>query len=97
MSLNKDNKENTKNMINQDSIKENYDSNNIKEVINAFKYFDNRNNGKVDLSSLKYSLTHFGNEMSEDEINDIFKRANIDVNKNKDFDYIQMINFYSDK
>ena len=97
MSLNKDNKENTKNMINQDSIKENYDSNNIKEVMNAFKYFANRNNDKVDLSSLKYSLTHLGNKMTEDEINDIFKRANIDVNKNKDFDYIQMINFYSDK
>ena len=33
----------------------------------------------------------------EDEISNIFKKANIDSNNNKEVDYIQMINFYNDK
>ena len=97
MSYNQENKENEKNMINRNSNKENSDYNTITEVINAFKYFDNRNNGKVDINNLKYYLSQFGNKMTEDEINNIFKKANIDLNNNKELDYIQMINFYNDK
>ena len=97
MSYNQENKENEKNMINRNSNKENSDYNTITEVINAFKYFDNRNNGKVDINNLKYYLSQFGNKMNEDEINNIFKKANIDLNNNKELDYIQMINFYKDK
>ena len=97
MSYNQENKENEKNMINRNSNKENSDYNTITEVINAFKYFDNRNNGKVDINNLKYYLSQFGNKMNEDEISNIFKKANIDLNNNKELDYIQMINFYNDK
>ena len=68
-------------------------------MINAFKYFDRKNNGKVDIKDLKYSLTHFGDKMTEDEINNIFKKINIDSNPNSknDLDYIQIINFFNDK
>ncbi len=84
---------------NKGGNKENYDNNNINEVINAFKYFDRKNNGKVDIKDLKYSLTHFGDKMTEDEINNIFKKINIDSNpnSNNDLDYIQIINFFNDK
>ena len=84
---------------NKEENKENYDNNNINEVINAFKYFDRKNNGKVDIKDLKYSLTHFGDKMTEDEINNIFKKINIDSNPNikNDLDYIQIINFFNDK
>lgn len=84
---------------NKEANKENYDNNNINEVINAFKYFDRKNNGKVDIKDLKYSLTHFGDKMTEDEINNIFKKINIDSNPNSknDLDYIQIINFFNDK
>ena len=84
---------------NKEENKENYDNNNINEVINAFKYFDRKNNGKVDIKDLKYSLTHFGDKMTEDEINNIFKKINIDSNPNSknDLDYIQIINFFNDK
>ena len=84
---------------NKGANKENYDNNNINEVINAFKYFDRKNNGKVDIKDLKYSLTHFGDKMTEDEINNIFKKINIDSNpnSNNDLDYIQIINFFNDK
>ena len=84
---------------NKKANKENYDNNNINEVINAFKYFDRKNNGKVDIKDLKYSLTHFGDKMTEDEINNIFKKINIDSNPNSknDLDYIQIINFFNDK
>ena len=84
---------------NKGANKENYDNNNINEVINAFKYFDRKNNGKVDIKDLKYSLTHFGDKMTEDEINNIFKKINIDSNPNSknDLDYIHIINFFNDK
>ena len=84
---------------NKEANKENYDNNNINEVINAFKYFDRKNNGKVDIKDLKYSLTHFGDKLTEDEINNIFKKINIDSNPNSknDLDYIQIINFFNDK
>ena len=84
---------------NKKANKENYDNNNINEVINAFKYFDRKNNGKADIKDLKYSLTHFGDKMTEDEINNILKKVNIDSNpnSNNDLDYIQIINFFNDK
>ena len=84
---------------NKESNKENFDNNNINEVINAFKYFDRKNNGKVDIKDLKYSLTHFGNKMTEDEINNILNKVNVDSNQkdNNDLDYIQIINFFHDK
>ena len=88
------------NKENQELNKENHDNNNINEVINAFKYFDTKKNGKVDIKDLNYSLTHLGNKMTEDEINNIFKKANVDLktynnNNNNDLDYIQLINFFN--
>ena len=84
---------------NKESNKENFDNNNINEVINAFKYFDRKNNGKIDINDLKYSLTHFGNKMTEDEISNILNKVNVDSNPkdNNDLDYIQIINFFNDK
>ena len=69
----------------------------ITEVIKAFKYFDKTNIGKIDISDFKFSLTHFGNKMTEDEFNKIFTKANIKIEPNANFDYIQVINFFNKK
>ena len=69
----------------------------ITEVIKAFKYFDKTNIGKIDISDLKFPLTHFGNKMTEDEFNKIFTKANIKIEPNENFDYIQVINFFNKK
>ena len=79
---------------NEEKNEENYDK---KEIINAFKYFDKKNNGKIYISELKFSLTHFGNKMSDDEFNNIFKKANVDIEQNSDFDYMKVIDFFNNK
>ena len=69
----------------------------MKEIINAFKYFDRKNNGKIDISELKFSLTHFRNKLSNDEFNNIFKKVNVDIEQNLDFYYMKVIDFFNNK
>ena len=97
MSLVDENKENEQNLTNQEINKENQKNNNINEVIKAFKYFDRKGDGKIKISELIIPLTHFGNKMTEEEINKIFRKANIDINNNNDFDFMQLINFFNKK
>ena len=87
---NKENKQNNENIINNNKDIENNVK--INDVINAFKYFDIKKNGKVDIKELKYILSNFGNKMKEDEIKNIFKKLEIDYNQNKELDYEEIIN-----
>ena len=97
MSLVDENKENEQNLTNQEINKENQKNNNINDVIKAFKYFDRKGEGKIKISELIQPLIHFGNKMTEEEINKIFRKANIDINNNNDFDFMQLINFFNKK
>lgn len=72
-------------------------NNDITEIIKAFKHFDKTNNGKIDIPDIKFSLTHFGDKMTEDEFNKILTKANIDIEKNTNFDYMKLINFFNNK
>ena len=72
-------------------------NNDMTEIIKAFKYFDKINNGKIDVSDLKFSLTHFGNKMAEDEFYKILIKANIDIEKNTNLDYMKLIKFFNNK
>ena len=65
---------------------------NIDDVIHAFKYFDMNRNGRINISELKHALSYFGNKMTEDEINNIFRSVGIDQSNNEDIDYISLIN-----
>ncbi len=65
---------------------------NIDDVIQAFNYFDMNHNGRINISELKQALSYFGNKMTEDEINNIFRSVGIDQNNNEDIDYINLIN-----
>ena len=88
---NKENEQNKENIINNNKEEENKKEN-INNVINAFKYFDIKKNGKIDLKELKYVLSHFGNKLTENEINNIFKKLGIVSNQNNELDYEQLIN-----
>ena len=72
----------------------NYDDESLNEVIKSFEYFDINHNGKISVSELIKVLSSFGNIMSEDEIYNIFKAADINLNNNEEIDYIQFVNFW---
>ena len=72
----------------------NYNEEDIKDVIKAFEYFDMDHDGKINIFELKKILSSFGNIMTEEEIYNIFRAAGIDQNNNEDIDYIQFVNLW---
>ena len=71
----------------------NYYEENMKDVIQAFDYFDMDHNGKVNISELKKVLSSYGNIMTEEEIFNIFRAAGLNQNNNEDIDYMQLVNY----
>ena len=49
-------------------------------VLRAFKSFDKDNDGKITNYEFKYILTQMGKKFSEDEVNQLFKECNLDIN-----------------
>ena len=80
--------------IKNDEEFNNYDEENINDVIKAFEYFDINHRGKISLSELIKVLSSFGNVMTEEEIINIFRSAGIDLNNTEEIDYIQFVNFW---
>ncbi len=78
----------------EDNELNNYNEEELKEVIKAFEYFDINHNGKINISELKKVLSTFGNTMSEDEIYKIFREAGIELDNNEELDYIKFVNFW---
>ena len=48
------------------------------EVLNAFKIFDKEGNGLININELKHIMLTVGKNLSEPEINDMLKEADID-------------------
>jgi len=48
------------------------------EVINAFKVFDREGNGTISSIDLKYLMTTLGDKITEDEIDEMLRDADID-------------------
>ncbi len=71
----------------------NYDEENLKDVMQAFDYFDMDHNGKINISELKKALSSYGNTMTEEEIFNIFRAAGINQNNDEDIDYLQLVNY----
>ena len=72
----------------------NYNEDNINEVIKAFEYFDINNSGKINISDLTKALSTFGDIMTEEEMYKIFREAGININTDEEIDYIKFINFW---
>ena len=72
------------------------DEQNKKNVIEAFNYFDINNNGQINLNDIKRVLTTFGDKMSEQEFNDIFKAFNKDLVTKDNINYMNFIELAKD-
>ena len=72
----------------------NYNEDNINEVIKAFEYFDINNSGKINISDLTKALSTFGDIMTEEEMYKIFREAGININTDEEIEYIKFINFW---
>ena len=72
----------------------NYNNEDLDDVIKAFEYFDMNHNGRMSISELKRVLSFFGDKMSEEEIINIFRAAGIDHNSDDDIDYMKFIDFW---
>ena len=72
----------------------NYNNEDLDEVVKAFEYFDMNHSGRINIYELKKVLSSFGNVMTDDEINNIFRAAGIDKNDKEDIDYIKFINYW---
>ena len=90
----------TKTTITKETNKEdrnepnNYNEEELNDVIKAFEYFDINHNGKINICELKRVLSSFGNIMTEDEIYKIFRDAGIELDNNEELDYIKFVNFW---
>ena len=91
-------KRNNKNYLNGNNIKNSdyneNDENDENEIVDSFKYFDINKEGKVNIDEIKQILTSFGDKMTEEEFDKIFKSVNINIDKNGFIDYINFINLW---
>ena len=83
--------------INKEEINENddYNMDNIDDVIKAFEYFDINHTGKINIEDLTKVLASFGDVMTEEEMEKIFREAGININNpEEEVDYMKFINFW---
>ena len=66
--------------------------NTIQEVVEAFRIFDLDNSGKISLEEFRRILTKYGNEFTENDINDIF--GMIDVDRDNTISYAEFIDVW---
>ena len=64
-------------------------------VLRAFKSFDKDHDGKITNYEFKYILTQMGDKFTEDEVNQLFKECNLDINGT--LNYQDFINFWKKK
>ena len=86
-------------ILTQKEDKNDYNNNNeenLDDIIKAFEYFDSNHNGKINISELKKVLSTFGEIMTLDEINNVLRSANIDLN-DEEINYKEFINFWIGK
>ncbi|XP_023240429.1 calmodulin-like [Centruroides sculpturatus] len=55
------------------------------EIIEAFKFFDKEGTGLVNAAELRRIMTTMGQKLSEQEVDDMIKQANVDENGNIDY------------
>lgn len=65
------------------------------EVIRAFRTFDRDNNGWLSCAEFKHILTNLGDRFTDEEVNEIFKEA--DLNHDGRLDYEEFVAFWREK
>jgi Ca2+-binding EF-hand superfamily protein len=69
--------------------------NNPNSVIDAFAIFDSNKNGYISCDELKYILNIVNSELTEEELQEIFKMANI--GKDGMIDYKEFVSFWNEQ
>jgi calmodulin len=68
------------------------DSETIDELIEAFKVFDRDGNGVITSYELRYVMTSAGEKLSEDEIDEIIREADVDNDGNINYEeFLKML------
>ena len=62
------------------------------EIIKAFKVFDTDNSGTLNKIELRHILTRIGDKFSDEEVDDIFKAA--DMDGNGEIDYKEFVQYW---
>ncbi len=78
--------------INNENNNVDMEENDDNIIINAFSHFDINNNGKINVEGIKKALTSFGDIMTEEEIDNIFKSFDLSIDNNGLIDYVDLIN-----
>ena len=90
----------TKTTITKETNKEvtqpnDYNEEELNDVIKAFEYFDINHTGKINIEDLTKALASFGDVMTEEEMEKIFREAGININNpEEEVDYMKFINFW---
>ena len=67
---------------------------NVNELMEAFKIFDINNTGKISVKNLKQILVKIGQDLKEEEADDLIKYIDVDKEGNIDYaDFIQVWKF----
>lgn len=83
--------------INNDSEPEEENEDEEEDIINAFKFFDKRNSGKINKNELRYILTKIGNNsMSDKKCDDLFLHSEL-KDDNEDIDYKKLVKYWNNK
>eukprot|EP01088_Endostelium_zonatum_P004444 TRINITY_DN15695_c0_g1_i1.p1 TRINITY_DN15695_c0_g1~~TRINITY_DN15695_c0_g1_i1.p1 ORF type:complete len:150 (-),score=44.69 TRINITY_DN15695_c0_g1_i1:98-547(-) len=54
------------------------DSEGEEEIRDAFKVFDKEGNGSISAAELRHVLTHLGEKLSEEEVDELIREADVD-------------------
>lgn len=65
------------------------------DVIKAFKVFDKDNNGYLTCSEFKHILTTLGDKFTEDEVDEVFREANL--RGDGKLNYVEFVDFWKSK
>lgn len=65
------------------------------EVIRAFKVFDKDNKGYLSCAEFKHILTTLGDKFSSDEVDEVFREANLKPDGR--LDYVDFVEFWKSK
>ncbi|CAG9311064.1 unnamed protein product [Blepharisma stoltei] len=62
------------------------------ELLEAFKIFDRDGNGLISASELRYAMTNLGEKLTDEEVNDLLKEADLDGDGQINFDeFVRML------
>ena len=77
--------------------KENTDTNCSGEIERAFRMFDKDGNGFISAAELRHVMTNLGEKLTDEEVDEMIREADIDGDGQVNYEGIYIINFYNSK